>query len=55
MCLCQAYERHEISKVRWIKDKSNLANSITKGKLSIALKQLIDNNIVQLEVVEWIE
>ncbi len=38
MCLHQAYERHEISEVRWIKGDSNPANSMTKVKLSLALK-----------------
>ncbi len=38
MCLCQAYKRYKISKVRWIKGDLNLANSITKVKLSLALK-----------------
>ena len=28
---------------------------MTKAKASIALKQLIDINIVQLETIEWVE
>jgi hypothetical protein len=46
ICLCQAYKRCEISEVRWIKGDSNLANSITKVKPSLALKRLIEDNIV---------
>ena len=28
---------------------------MTKAKATIALKQLIDTNIVQLETIEWVE
>jgi hypothetical protein len=57
MCLRQAYERKEIAKVKWIKGESNLANAITKSnsKSSNALKRLIDTNILQLDVEEWVE
>ena len=57
ICLCQAYKRKEIAKVKWIKGESNLANAITKSnsKSSNALKQLIDTNTLQLEVEEWVE
>ena len=55
MCLRQAYERHEIAEVKWIKGSTNPADSMTKSKASGALKQLLDTNRVQLEVVEWVE
>jgi hypothetical protein len=55
ICLRQAYKRKEIAKVKWIKGKSNLANAITKSKSSNALKRLIDTNILQLNVKEWVE
>jgi hypothetical protein len=55
MCLRQAYERREIAEVKWIKGNTNPADSMTKGKASGALKQLLDTNTVQLEVVEWVE
>ena len=46
MCLHQAYERREIAEVRWINGDSNPADSMTKGKASRALKQLVDTNKV---------
>jgi hypothetical protein len=55
MCLRQAYERREIAEVKWIKGSTNPADSMTKVKPSNALKQLIDTNMVQLDVEEWVE
>jgi hypothetical protein len=57
MCLCQAYERREIAKVKWIKGELNPTDAITKSnsKSSNALKRLIDTNILQLDVEEWVE
>ena len=55
MCLRQAYERREITEVKWIDGNTNPADSMTKSKASNALKQLIDTNKVQLVVQEWVE
>lgn len=55
MCLRQAYERREITEVKWIKGSSNPADAMTKVKPSGALKRLLDTNLVELEVVEWVE
>jgi hypothetical protein len=55
MCLRQAYERREIAEVKWIQGDTNPADSMTKGKPSTALKQLVDTNRVELKVVEWVE
>jgi hypothetical protein len=55
MCLRQAYERREIAKVKWIQGNTNPTNSITKAKPSTTLKRLLDTNIVELEVVEWVK
>lgn len=52
MCLRQAYERRQITEVRWIQGTTNPADSMTKEKPSNALKQLLDTNKVQLEVIE---
>jgi len=41
--------------VKWISGETNPANAFTKSKASIALKQLIDINIVNLQVVEWVK
>jgi hypothetical protein len=50
--LRQAYERREITKIKWIKGNSNPADSITKAKPSSALTQLLDTNTLQLDVEE---
>jgi hypothetical protein len=55
MCLRESYERREITEVKWIKGKTNPADSMTKAKPSSALKQLIDMNRVHLDVMEWVE
>jgi len=55
MCFRQVYERYEIVEVKWIKGNSNPANTITKAKPSNALIQLLDTNILQLDVEEWVE
>jgi predicted KAP-like P-loop ATPase len=57
ICLRQAYKHREIVEVKWIKGKSNLVNAMTKSnsKSSNALKRLIDTNILQLDVEEWVE
>ncbi len=55
MCLRQAYERREITEVKWIQGDTNPADSMTKTKPSNALKRLLDTNMLELEVVEWVE
>jgi len=49
MCPRQAYERRQITKVKWINGDTNLANAMTKGKPCTA--QLIDRNRVKLQAV----
>ena len=46
ICLRQAYERREITEVKWIKRESNLANSITKSKPTNTLKYLLNTNTI---------
>jgi hypothetical protein len=55
MCLRQAYERREITEVKWISSEDNLADAITKAKPCQALKTLIDTNKLDLKVIEWVE
>ena len=55
MCLYQAYERCEITEVKWINGRDNPVDAITKAKLCQALKTLIDMNKLNLEVTEWVE
>ena len=55
MCLCQAYKRKQIIKVKWINRDTNPIDAIIKGKPYIALLQLININRVELQAVEWVE
>ena len=50
MCLCQAYKQHEITEVKWISSRNNLADAMTKAKLCQALKTLINTNKLDLKV-----
>jgi hypothetical protein len=42
--LHQLYKRHKIAKVKWIDRNSNSIDAMTKSKLLLALKWLIDIN-----------
>jgi hypothetical protein len=55
ICLRQSYERREIAEIRWIDENSNLADAMTKSKFCNALIKLIDINIIELKITEWIE
>jgi hypothetical protein len=55
MCLRQSYERREITECRWINGSSNPADAMTKKTPCAALKELIDNNRVSIELKEWVE
>lgn len=55
ICLRQSYERREIAEVKWIDGNTNPADAMTKSKACTALKELIDNNKVNIETVEWVE
>ena len=55
MCLRQLYKRREIAKVKWINRDSNLADAITKGKLLLAFKRLINTNQIKLKTVKQVK
>jgi hypothetical protein len=55
MCLRQAYERREITEVKWINGEDNPADAMTKAKPCQALKTLINTNKLNLKVTEWVE
>jgi hypothetical protein len=55
MCLRQLYEKREIAEIRWIDEDSNLADAMTKSKLCNVLIKLIDINIIELKITEWVE
>jgi hypothetical protein len=50
MALRQSYERREITEIRWIDRKDNLANAITKSTLNKAFKKLINTNQLGVRV-----
>jgi hypothetical protein len=55
MCLRQAYERRQVTEVKWIDGNTNPADAMTKGKPCTALSQLIDTNRIELRAVGWVE
>jgi hypothetical protein len=55
ICLHQAYKRHKITKVKWIRGGDNPADAMIKAKPYQALKILIDINKLNLKVTEWVE
>ena len=55
MCMREAYERREITEVKWVDGNSNPADSMTKSKATTSLKQLIDTNQLNIKVQEWVE
>ena len=55
MCLRQAYERREISEIKWIDGGSNPADAMTKSAACSALRDLIDTNQVNIKATEWVE
>jgi hypothetical protein len=52
ICLRQAYERRQITKVKWIDRETNPVDTMTKGKPCTTLSQLIDTNRVELQAIE---
>lgn len=55
MCLCQSYERREISHICWVKGGCNPADAVTKSKCSNALRDLINTNTIKIHNNEWVE
>ena len=55
MCLRQAYERRQITDIKWIDGDANPADAITKGKPCPALTRLIDTNQIDLHAIGWVE
>jgi hypothetical protein len=55
ICLRQLYKCKEITEVKWINSNSNPADLMIKGKVSTALKKLIDTNYLELQTMEWVE
>jgi hypothetical protein len=52
IALRQLYERREITEIRWINEKDNLADAITKFTPNKALEKLINTNQLGVRVEE---
>jgi hypothetical protein len=55
MCLRQFYEKREIAEIRWTHENINSADAMTKSKFCNALIRLIDINIIELKITEWVK
>jgi hypothetical protein len=55
MCLRQFYERRKITKIRWIDDESNFVDVVTKNNSCQTFIKLIDTNIIDLKISEWVK
>jgi hypothetical protein len=55
MALRQSYERREITEIRWIDEKDNPADAMTKSTPNKALEKLIDTNQLGVRVEGWVQ
>ena len=55
ICLRQLYKRREIAKVKQINRDSNPTGTITKSKLLLAFKRLINTNRIELKTVKQVK
>jgi hypothetical protein len=55
MLLWELYERREITEVRWINGKDNLADACTKRTLNLALERLVSYNKLKIQVEACVE
>jgi hypothetical protein len=55
MCLRQAYERRQITEVKWVDGGSNPADAMTKSRACKALTDLVDTNQIDLRAIGWVE
>lgn len=49
------YEQQDIIEIKWIYGHHNPADFMTKTKLSLALKTLINSNLMNMSTTEWVE
>lgn len=55
MALREAYERREISELRWIDGRDNPADAMTKATPNTALETLIDTNELRIRVEGYVD
>ena len=54
MALREAYERGDLTEIRWIDGRDNPADSMTKASSNQALQALINTNELELRVQGWV-
>ena len=54
MALRESYETREITEVRWIDGKDNLADAMTKSNPNSALRKLVDDNEISIRIDGWV-
>jgi len=54
MALREAYERGDVSDIRWIDGRDNPADAMTKASPNAALSNLIDTNNLTMRVQGWV-
>jgi hypothetical protein len=55
MAIRQAYERQKMRDIRWINNRNNPADAITKGTLNYAFEKLININRLILRLQGWVK
>jgi len=55
MAIRQAYERRELTEIRWINGLDNPADAMTKGNPNKALQTFIDTNRLRIRVEGWVQ
>jgi hypothetical protein len=55
MAIRQAYERQKVRDIRWINNRNNPADAMTKGTLNHALEKLINTNRLILRLQGWVK
>jgi hypothetical protein len=55
MALHQSYKRRKIAEIRWIYNKNNPADALTKANANSLLKQLVSTNKLTVRMKEYIE
>ena len=55
MYLKKSYERKKITKIKWIDEKSNSVDVMIKFNSCSALKDFINTNRINLQIIGWVE
>jgi hypothetical protein len=55
MCLRQSYKQRKIAEIRWIDNITNSTDAMTKLKLCSTLIKIININIIELKIIEWVK